>query len=193
MNDSYLSGIVQDDNRVRQLCHWTDGWECDGLASVLTLVELVLVARAAEGAERPWLQASQTVHPALCRPAFLLGSRKHTAASSQHIITAKGVARKQIPPLSISVCINTCALTHRQQTGSRAVQETLSTLDFRCVRSQSLAHLLSTSLERRVGDWSRGETGLSSHLVRPGPTHCPPPLPCAQNIPGMLNAGGGTK
>lgn len=101
----------------------------------------------------------------------------------------QGVARKQIPLLSISVCINTCALTHRQHTGSIAVQVPLSTLDFRCVRSQSLAHLLSTSLERRVGGWSREETGLSSPLVRPGPTHCPPPLLCAQNIPGMLNDG----
>lgn len=97
MNDSYLSGIVQDDNRMRQLCHWTDGWECDGLASLLTLVELVLAARAAEGAEPPWLQASQTVHPALCRPGFVLGSRKRTAATSQHVIMAKGWHESKFP------------------------------------------------------------------------------------------------
>lgn len=44
MNDSYFSGIAEDNNRMRQFCRWTDGWECDGLASVLTLVELVPVA-----------------------------------------------------------------------------------------------------------------------------------------------------
>lgn len=39
-----FQGLLEDDNRMRQFCRWTDGWECDGLASVLTLVELVPAA-----------------------------------------------------------------------------------------------------------------------------------------------------
>lgn len=71
MNDSYLSGLVEDDNRMRQFCGWTDGWECDGPASVLTLVELLPAARVAEGAERPRLQATPDLHLAFGRPGFI--------------------------------------------------------------------------------------------------------------------------
>lgn len=71
--------------------HRAAGW-MDGrvTASLLTLVELVQAAGAAERTERPRLQAAPALHPALCRPALIPGSMKRSAATSHYIITAKG-------------------------------------------------------------------------------------------------------
>lgn len=196
MNDSYLSGVVEDNNRIRQLCRWPGGWECDGLTSVLTLVELVLAAWAAEGAERPRFQASPALHPAFCRPGVIPGSMKRSAATSHHII----MAWQQIPLLSISVCINTCALTRRQHTAERCrcpshnFSPPLAWHQFWIldVYVDITRHIYISSPHAETGEaggWDgrgwREKTGLSSHLVRPGPTPGP--------FTSLLNDRGGIK
>lgn len=146
-----------------RLLHWEEmgasiaGW-MDGsvTASLLTLVELVQAAWAAERTERPRLQAAPALHPALCRPGLIPGSMKRSAATSHYIIMAKGWQGSKF----------LCSEFQRAQTrarwwadSTRAAEQCRSPPPLPS-RSQSPAHL-----RRRWGDTlkqSRDRTQQSS-------------------------------
>lgn len=146
-----------------------DGWECDGFstdpgwAGSGSLSCRENGASPAPGSSGP---SSRSLQP-------WFNSRLHERQRCQQPLHnhGQGLARQQIPLLSISARTNTCTLTSRQHSGGRAVQVPPPLPS----RSQSPAHL-----RRRWGGgghWSRAETGLSNHPVRPAPTPWPPPLP----------------
>lgn len=146
-------------------------------ASVLTLGELVQAACAAQRSERPRLQAAPALHPALGRPGFIPASMKHSAATSHYIIMAKSWQGSKFP---CSAFQGTQARAHWRADRTRTAEQ---------CRSPSSALTFSkpgTFTEEGGWHWSRAETGLSNHPVRPGPTPRPPPLHCVADYFGKV-------
>lgn len=142
---------------------WMDG---SVTASLLTLVELVQAAWAAERTESPRLQAAPALHPALCRPGLIPGSMKRSAATSHYIIMAKGWQGSKF----------LCSAIQRAQTCARWRADSTEQCRFPllCPHVHKARHIYRGG----GGHWSTAETALSNHPVRPAPKPCPPPLLC---------------
>lgn len=147
-------------------------------ASVLTLGELVQAACAAQRSERPRLQAAPALHPALCRPGLIPASMKRSAATSHYIIMAKSWQGSKFP---CSAFQRTQARAHWRADRTRTAEQCRSPR--LCPHVLKARHIYGGG---GVWHWSRAETGLSNHPVRPGPTPWPPSLHCVADYFGKV-------
>lgn len=147
---------------------WLDGWECDGFSTDPGWAGSGSLSCRENGAS----PAPGSSGPSSRSLQAWSNSRLHETQRCHQPLHnhGQGLARQQIPLLSISARTNTRTLTSRQHTGGRAAQVHPPLPS----RSQSPAHLR----RRWGGHWSRAETGLSNHPVRPAPTPWPPLLLC---------------